>query len=296
MVVDEHGSFRGSVSGGCIEGAVIQEALAVIGDGHPRTLSYGVTKERAWEVGLSCGGQIEIFVENIGSNPDFLARVQALRRAGTPFAAVIRLHDGARAIVHGGEAEGPLVLDEAERTHVDELIRTDRSGRLGGDLFARVYNRPVRLVLVGAVHIAQALVSFAAPLGLQVIIIDPRTAFATADRFPGITLLTEWPDRAMAAVNPDRRTAVVTLSHDPKLDDPALMAAFPSEAFFIGCLGSRRTHQARVARLRRAGVNETDLARLHAPVGLPLGGRRPPEIAVSILAEIIQTLHRSAPA
>jgi xanthine dehydrogenase accessory factor len=224
-------------------------------------------------------------------NLELLSRLQELRRSGEPVAVVTRLSDGVQALLHQGGLEGDLSLDDGQRSEVLDLVRADRTGALGDGLFARVYNRPVRLVLVGAVHIAQALVKLAEPLDFEVVIIDPRTAFATDERFPGVTILTEWPDRAMAKVGADWRTAVITLTHDPKLDDPALIAAFANDAFFIGCLGSRRTHQARLARLRKRGVDEDALARIHAPVGLPLGGRRPAEIAVSIMAEIIQTMH-----
>ena len=153
--------------------------------------------------------------------------------------------------------------------------------------FVHPHNPPLRLIVVGAVHIAQALVPMAQTTGFAVTVVDPRRAWATADRFPGITLIQEWPDEAMVALAPDSRTAVVTLTHDPKLDDPALDVALKSDAFYIGALGSRRTHAKRVARLTELGHAEAAIARIHAPVGLNIGAVTAPEIALSILAEIV---------
>ncbi len=178
-----------------------------------------------------------------------------------------------------------------------EALGRDRSGRIedgGAALFVQVFNPPARLIVVGAVHIAQPLVPMAALAGDAVTVVDPRGAFATDRRFPGVSLTDDWPDQALAALAPDRRTAVVTLTHDPKLDDPALMAALRSEAFYIGALGSRRTHAARLERLREAGFDDTELARIHGPVGLSIGARSPAEIAVSILAQITEVAHRTA--
>ena len=156
----------------------------------------------------------------------------------------------------------------------------------------RVWNPPLRMVIVGAVHIAQALVVLATACGHDTQIIDPRPAFAAAARFPGQTLIDGWPDEIMAASPPDARTAVVTLTHDPKVDDPAIFAALASEAYYIGCLGSTRTHAKRLDRLRDKGVPEAQIARIHAPVGLDIGARTPAEIALSVMAEVTLRLRR----
>jgi len=226
---------------------------------------------------------------------DLLRSLHDRRRAARPVALVTRLADGLQCLVEPAAVEGALSLQAAELENVRYRMRTDCSGEAGEGLFARVYNPPLRLVLVGAVHIAQALAPMAQCAGFRVAIVDPRTAFATAARFPGIDLYHDWPDVALGRIGIDARTAVVTLTHDPKLDDPALLAAVRSEALYIGALGSRRTQAARLQRLRDAGVGEALLARIHAPVGLPLGGRRPPEIAVAILAEIIKVIHAGSP-
>jgi xanthine dehydrogenase accessory factor len=227
-------------------------------------------------------------------NRDMLARLRAVIAAGQSAAMVTRLSDSAQALVDERGATGELELDGATLAKVHTLIGTDTSSVLNGGLFVRAYNRPVRLLLIGAVHISQALCPIALAAGFESIVIDPRTAFAGGERFAGFRIVTEWPDRAMAELKPDRRTAVVTLTHDPKLDDPALEIALRSEAFYIGSLGSRKTHAKRLERLRAKGFNDEQLARIHAPIGLPLGGRRPAEIAVAIVAEIIRSLYGGA--
>lgn len=223
-----------------------------------------------------------------------LTRLQALRRSGTPVALVTRLSDGAGALIGGDFCDGDIRLGNSERDHVLQMLATDQSGGMEGGYFVRVFQRPVRLMIVGAVHIAQALVSMAGFAGFGCIVIDPRAAFASRERFADATLVNKWPDQALRDLAPDRRTAVVTLTHDPKLDEPALCAALTSDAFYVGALGSRKTHAARLERLRAAGLDEAALSRIRAPVGLPLGGRRPAEIAVSIMAEIIQCLYGTA--
>lgn len=176
---------------------------------------------------------------------------------------------------------------------VRQAIADDRSALVEspeGRFFIEVFNPPLRLVVVGAVHIAQPLARMAAMAGYAVAVIDPRSAFASSERFPGVELSTEWPDEAMARLKPDRRTAIVTLTHDPKVDDPALVAALRSSAFYVGALGSKKTHAARLKRLADAGFKDTDFARIHGPVGLDIGAVSPAEIAVSILAQITATL------
>lgn len=224
---------------------------------------------------------------------EVITRLQELRREKQALALVTRLSDGQQALVSGHEVEGELVLEDESIVNIRQRILEERSGVLfesNSDLFVRVYNPPLRLILVGAVHVSQALIPLAVLLDFDVTVIDPRTAFASDERFPTVTMLTDWPDQAMRALKPDHRTAVVTLSHDPKLDDPALKEVLLTDAFYVGSLGSRKTHASRMERLGADGVDEKALARIHAPVGIHLGGRRPAEIALAIMAEIIQTL------
>lgn len=224
-----------------------------------------------------------------------LKRVLADREAKRQFALVTRLETGEQSILYlDGADEGEVEIDSALRSTVEDAIRDDRSGTVagaGGDMFVEVFNPPLRLLIVGAVHIAQPLARMASVAGYDVTVIDPRGSFATDDRFPGVTLVNEWPDEAMPPLDPDRRTAVVTLTHDPKIDDPALAAVLRSDAFYIGALGSRKTHAARVERLTESGFGADEVGRIHGPVGLSLGAVSPAEIAVSILAQVTRTLH-----
>jgi xanthine dehydrogenase accessory factor len=231
--------------------------------------------------------------------PRILERLLKDRRAKTPVVLVTDLTSGAQALVYPREVSGDLPLDPDAIARVREALQADESGVIehgGRRLFLHVQNPPLRLIIVGAVHIAQALAPMAALAGYNVIIIDPRRAFATDARFPDVKLIGEWPDEVMATMTLDRRTAVVTLTHDPKLDDPALHTALKSDAFYIGALGSKRTHAARLGRLKSACLSEADCARIHGPVGLDIGALSPAEIAVSILAQITQVLRRSTDA
>lgn len=220
-----------------------------------------------------------------------LDALQAARAAKQPAVLLTSLKSG-QQMLYAPETTLPLELHNAAR----EALATDQSRTLetaSGPVFVQVFNPPLRLLIVGAVHIAQALAPMAALAGFQVTIIDPRQAFASTTRFPGVEISTDWPDAALAQLQPDARTAVITLTHDPKLDDPALTVALRSPVFYIGSLGSRRTHAARLERLREAGFGDAELARIHGPLGLDLGARTPAEIAVSALAQVIQVLHHA---
>lgn len=221
----------------------------------------------------------------------------AARRDKLPVALVTDLATGRQRLVDPDGSSGDLDLAEDMIGAAREALREDRSGVLDasdGKLFVQVFTPPLRLVIVGAVHIAQSLAPMASLAGYEVTVIDPRRAFATAERFPGVTITDDWPDEALERIAPDYRTAVVTLTHDPKLDDAALAVALRSEVFYIGCLGSQKTHGARLKRLRRAGFGDEDMARIHGPIGLDLGGKLPAEIAVATLAEITQIRHARA--
>ncbi len=219
----------------------------------------------------------------------------AARAAKRPVALLTDLGDGRQALVESGAVrEGDAGLAEGLGDHIEEAISRDRSGPLDdGRLFLQVFNPPLRLLVVGAVHIAQSLAPMAALAGYAVTLIDPRKAWATDARFPGLALVTDWPDEALRALGPDHRSAVVILTHDPKLDDPALEVALAGEAFYIGALGSTRTHAKRLDRLGELGLGEDALARIHGPIGLAIGAKSPAEIAIAILAEITQALHRA---
>jgi xanthine dehydrogenase accessory factor len=285
LVIDGDMEFFGSVSGGCVEGAVIHEALDAMADGTPRLLSFGVSDDTAFEVGLACGGQIEVLVEpvGVGQGPS-LAELEALvkaRAARKPVAWEIDLSTWTRHLRDRESSDSAL----------KELFRTDKSLK-EGDIFTAVHNPPLRLAVVGAVHIAQPLVQMARMAGYDVALSDPRDSFASAQRFPEETFLEGWPDEALEAYGLDARTAVTTLSHDPKIDTPALLIALKSEAFYIGALGSTRTHAKRVAALKEEGLTDAQIARIDGPIGLDIGASSPAEIAISIMAEMTERLRK----
>lgn len=290
LAIRADGVFSGSVSGGCVEGAVIADAESVIESGRPRLLSFGVSNETAWSAGLACGGQIEVFIESFqGLDSDGTLRAMiAAEENALPLVRAVRLSDGQCALVRIADpASTPL----AQAAHL--AARDDKSQTLtleGERWFLHVLNPGLHLIVVGAVHIALPLIQMAKVLGMRVTLIDPRTAFASQERFPNDAILTDWPDEALARLALNARTAIVTLTHDPKLDDPALVAALRSDALYVGALGSRKTHAARLERLKSKGLNDTELTRIHAPVGLDIGALSPAEIALSVLAEIVKIM------
>jgi xanthine dehydrogenase accessory factor len=223
-------------------------------------------------------------------NRDLLDRLIAARHYRRTVALVTDLETGAQRLV--GEDDAPEdMLSAALVTG----FRFDRSGVISteeGDFFVHIHNPPLKLVVVGAVHIAQSLIPIARLAGYDVTVIDPRGAFASLERFPDVTLAVEWPDEALKNIELDRRTAFVALTHDPKVDDPALTAALRSTCFYIGALGSKKTHAGRIERLEAAGVEADALARIHAPIGLDIGARGPAEIAISIMAEMTRALRQ----
>lgn len=223
---------------------------------------------------------------------DIFSKLQTARRSKTPVTLVDGLDGKTQALVYADRIDGDV--PEAVVSEARDRLRDNRSGvaEVGnGRWFFDCHNPPLRLIIIGAVHISQTLVPMASIAGYEVIVVDPRASFATAERFPNVTLIDDWPDEAMEALKPDSRTAVVTLTHDPKLDDPALEIALKSDAFYITCLGSRRTHAKRVERLKAMGFDDAAIGRIHAPAGLDIGAVSPAEIAISVLAELTAVLH-----
>ncbi len=294
--INAGGAIAGSVSGGCVEGAVIAEAEGILATGQPRILEYGVADDDAFAVGLACGGRIRVLVEPIGGkaglDPILLEKLVASRRDRQPVALLTNTRTWDRQLVNAPVADHAPTGTESE-TLVDRM-RRDQSGQ-DGDWFVTVFNPPLRLIIVGAVHIAQPLVTMATLCNYDVTVIDPRATFATNERFPECPVLVDWPDEVMTALQPDNRTALVTLTHDPKIDDAALVEVIDAGVFYIGSLGSRRTHAKRLARLRERGVGEVELARIRAPIGLAIGAATPAEIAIAVMAELTLALRRSEP-
>lgn len=265
MLVHADGRFEGSVSGGCVEGDVLGLAEQVIATGRSERRSYGVSDASAWEVGLPCGGSIEVLVQPVdaaGFAPDLFDAVSLGRDDGRSISIATDLDSGRSALLAGQQT----------------------------DLFVNRYAPPRRLIIVGAVQIAQSLAAIARTLGIRPIVIDPRGRFLTEARFPDTELDDRWPDDAIAAIKPDAASAVITLSHDPKIDDPALIAALARPTGYVAALGSRRSHAARLARLAAAGVAEADLARIEGPAGIDIGAIGAAEIALSMAAGMVAAL------
>jgi xanthine dehydrogenase accessory factor len=287
MALTGDARITGSVSGGCVESTVVEEGRKVLATGTPKLLRFGVTDETAWDVGLSCGGTIEILVEKLTD-----ATYAALRGAlgderAIAKATVIRGESmGQTLVVHDGEKPVGAIAEAASRAL--ESGRSDAVSVGELEVFVDVELPPPVLVMVGGVHVSVALTTMADALGYRTIAVDPRGVFGSEERFPHVgQLIREWPDKALKLLGLNRSTAVTTLTHDPKLDDPALEVALPSTAFYVGALGSKRTHEKRRKRLLERGVSEAELERLHAPIGLRIGSRSPEEIALSVMAEIV---------
>lgn len=269
LLVHIDGRFEGSVSGGCVEGDILTAAAAVIAGAPFQLKRYGVADTAAWEVGLPCGGEIAVLVQPVGAggfDPALFAAIAAARAKGEALTVWTDLANGMSGLE-----------------------------RPAGEAFANRYEPPRRLLIVGAVQIAQALAGIAAPLGIATTVIDPRGRFLTEERFPGVTLDDRWPDEAIAAARPDPSTAVVTLSHDPKIDDPALAAALRTPTGYVAALGSRRSHAARLERLGAQGFDTAALARMDGPAGLDIAAIGPAEIALSIAAGMVKALRTVEP-
>ncbi len=302
LVTTLSGAIAGSVSAGCVEGAVIEAGTEVLKSGQPRLMTFGVADEDAWEVGLACGGSIQVLVEPFSAWGGIYDSLRQHLEARRPM-AVVSVIDGTddlanhkMIVLADGSTEGDLSLPDHTKQVTEralELLAQGTGGTLdlkdGLALFIEVYPPVPRLIIVGAVHVAELLVSLANLVGFDTVVVDPRAAFATRERFPHATqLVKEWPQEVLPSMQLDESAYVTVLTHDPKLDDPALQIVLSSNARYVGALGSRRTHAKRLERLRQLGLNEAQLARLHAPIGLRLGGRSPGEIALSIMAQVVQ--------
>jgi xanthine dehydrogenase accessory factor len=297
MGVSADMAMIGSVSGGCVETAVVEEALESLTKGKPRLLTFGVSDDTAWEVGLACGGKISVLVEPLDKG--WWEKVAADVRQDTATVTATILDGelaGQKALV---EASGVVYATEGLRDGVRDAVTQAASAALekGGsertqvndlDVLLDVYRPRPRLVIVGGAHVAMALKNFAHLLGFRVFLIDPRKAFATSERFPDVELISHrYPDKALTEIGMTAETYIAILTHDPKIDDPALRAALPGPAPYVGILSSKRTHEKRIERLTKAGIDPELLKRIRTPIGLEIGAKTPEEIALCIMAEII---------
>ena len=298
MALTPDGKITGSVSGGCVEGAVYEAGVNVLKSNHPQLLHFGVADETAWEVGLACGGSIDIFVKPLDIKFFNTLRSVLVEEQSAVVVTVVRGPDellGREILVReNGNVIGSL-NDELDEHAIDLARETlvqgeSRRAMLNEDVevFIEIVLPPPTLIAVGGVHITIALMALAKTLGYRTVVIDPRSAFGNQERFPNVDRLIQlWPDEAFHQIPLTRSTAVAMLTHDPKLDDPALKIALPSSAFYVGALGSKTTQAKRRQRLLEDGLPEEQLSRLHGPIGLKIGAGTPEEIAISIMAEIV---------
>jgi xanthine dehydrogenase accessory factor len=295
MIVSAEGRMAGSVSGGCVETTVYEEMMDVLAGGPPRTLHFGITEDMIWDVGLACGGTIDVFVQQL--DPALVAALAGYVEQGEPV-ALATVVAGERGVggtalvtpqdVVWGAADGPVAAAAREMLAARADAGAVQILAPGMEVYVEPFLPPPVLVLIGGVHVAIPLARFAKALGFSVIVSDPRAKFANRERFPEADeVLLAWPDEALAQIEIDDATYIVLLTHDPKIDEPALAAALKTEAAYIGAIGSRTTHTARFERMARWGVTAEELQRVYAPIGLDLGGRTPEETALSIVAEMV---------
>ncbi len=309
MALVSSGDLAGSVSGGCVEGAVFEEGVEALAEGRSRLLSFGVADETAWEVGLACGGSIRVFVEPVRMEwyqpvRDILQNNQAgvcatvVSGSEALVGRKLILSEGHTVLYTDLPADlAPSVASTAGAALLESkgAIVTLHTSQGALELFCDLLLPVEQLIMVGAVHIAITLSAMAGLIGFRTVVIDPRRAFGSEARFPHVDeLITAWPLKAFEKLEINRSTAVVMLTHDPKIDEPALIHVLPTPAYYVGVLGSRRHHAERSERLLQAGVQPEALARIHAPIGLSIGAQTPEEIAVAILAEIVAARHKVA--
>ena len=304
MAISENGRMVGSVSGGCIEGAVAEKTMEVLKGGPPQLLEFGVADELAWEVGLACGGSLRVFVEAL--DDQIYPAIERLVGQERSFAVVTLLAGPAemvgrkQLILEQGDPIGTFGadFDAGVMAALQAAMAEGRSQAVelegsGDELFIDVLLPPPTLVMVGGVHIAIALTAIAKTLGYRTVVIDPRHAFGSGDRFAHVDrLIQACPEEAFAQLTLDNATAIALLTHDPKIDDPALNVVLRSPAFYVGALGSRTTHAERVKRLREQGIEDALIDRIQGPIGLDINAQTPEEIAVAIMAQIISKRHR----
>jgi xanthine dehydrogenase accessory factor len=287
MVMAKDGRFEGSVSGGCVEGEVIAEAEEVLATGKPKTMEFGVADETAWQVGLPCGGQIKVFIERLEKTDGLglIDRVREARARRQGLLARTRLSDGGRQLFARGDTAADAAVSRGLESGESELQTTPE-----GEVFLHAMLPPARVLIIGATHIGQLLAELVKLAGYEVMVIDPRTAFAAEARFPGVRLDTEWPQDSLPRIGLDEFTAVVALAHVGHIDDEALKLAMRAPVFYIGALGSQRNHAKRRQRLAQAGFSSEEIARIHSPIGINIGAQSPPEIAIAIMAELVLAL------
>ncbi len=288
MVVSEDQQVFGSVSGGCIESYVFGKALEVIKLNKVITLEFGVTNKKAWEVGLTCGGKIKVFIEKLThTNLDYAKKITTNLSLNKSIIVATNINNGKKHIINHNNLTLNKIINPLEKAAVN-LKESELKLINNESWFFKIFKSEIKLIIIGAVHIAEPLVKFASILGYKIFLIDPRKNLKDVSIYKNIKILKDWPDEALKKIVIDNYSAVVTLTHDTKLDDPALEYSLKSRAFYIGCLGSKKTHASRIARLNKKGIKNKQLLKLNGPVGISIGAKTPEEIASSIISQIIK--------
>ena len=287
MLVTDSSEIIGSVSGGCIENAVIEESFQIMNGASPKIFNFNVSNERAWEVGLTCGGKVSVYIETDETQSKLYDNMMNAIQSRQFFTIIKDLTQHTNFLCFSS-------TQKISNPSIKKFVSTQEYQNLTTGMsedhkwFIQLYSPKPKIIIIGAVHIAQHLEKMCDACGFSIEIIDPRDTFATKKRFKIGKLINQWPDDYFNKNSIDNKTAIVTLTHDPKLDDPALFHALKSNAFYIGCLGSRKTHSIRVERLRKSGFNSNDIQKINGPIGLGINAKSPAEIAVSIISQIIQ--------
>ena len=292
MIVSENKEFFGSVSGGCIESFIIQESLEIIKKKKSfKIKNYKVSNEIAWNIGLSCGGEITVYLDQINLREKTLKQIIQKNKSKLEFALLINLSTGKNEIF---EKNKTLNINfQKFKNQINSFYISKNNGIIkNSNIFVECYNNPIKVIIVGAVDIAQYFTDFADKFNLEIYIIDPRKYFGTKKRFPNVKIINEWPNDAFKKIKTDSNCALIGLTHDPKIDDPALQYALKNKFFYIGALGSKKTHEKRCERLEKAGFSGVEISSIYAPIGIKLGGKSAPEIALSIIAQLVNEIYK----
>jgi len=293
MIINNNGDFSGSVSGGCVESAVVRECLGILKENKPfKKIEFKVSNENAWDVGLACGGEISIFLEQINKiKKKLLTEIVEKKNKKIEFAIVTNLENSDSCIF-----DKKKILNRSFSKYEEEIstfFKNKKNGIIEStNIFVETFIRPIKVIIIGAVHIAQYLVNFMKDLNFELVIIDPRGYFASKKRFPEINTINAWPKEAFGKIKTNKDTALIALTHDPKIDDPALQHALINNFFYIGALGSKKTHSNRCLRLKESGFSIKEINRINGPIGIKLGGKSAPEIALSIIAQLISHIYK----
>jgi|TARA_B110000438_G_scaffold302053_1_gene358600 xanthine dehydrogenase accessory factor len=288
MIVNSKSNFSGSVSGGCVEINVIRECKKLISEKKLfKKIEFSVSDDEAWEVGLACGGKINIFLEKIDkSKKKLLKKIIEKQKKKKSFAVITNLNDGKSFLFEKNKKVDKKFKKNLKKINL--YFSNKKNGIIKNtNIFIKNFNRPTKVIIVGAVHIAQHLINFATNLNFEIILIDPRKTFVLNKKYSGIKIINKWPNKAFDDIEVDKDSALVTLTHDPKIDDLAIQYALNNNFFYIGSLGSKKTHSNRCLRLKKAGFASNKIKKINGPIGFKLGGKTPPEIALSIISQLV---------